>query len=163
MSKKLEILKQSLIKKEEQLRKRFDDHFASVRQANGQPLNDKRNGQATLNKWERQDDAIRTLKASIKKTKNAIEFEEGRIKGVDYVNQNLIPKEILALVESGELIQWRKNPTHFFVPEVDKARIWWDKKRNVVAHKYVHLITEQAQRTKFVRLYNPLCLSLNGR
>lgn len=30
MSKKLEILKQSLIKKEEQLRKRFDDHFATV-------------------------------------------------------------------------------------------------------------------------------------
>ena len=163
MSKKLEVLKQSLIKKEEQLRKRFDDHFASVRQANGQPLNDKRNGQATLNRWERQDDAIRTLKASIEKTKNAIEFEEGRINGVNYVNENFIPKEILALVESGDLIQWRKHPTTFFVPDVDKARIVWDNKRKVVAHRYAHLITEQEQRTKFVRLYNGLNSVLNLR
>ena len=163
MSKKLEVLKQSLIKKEEQLRKRFDDHFASVRQANGQPLNDKRNGQATLNRWERQDDAIRTLKASIEKTKNAIEFEEGRINGVNYVNENFIPKEILALVESGDLIQWRKHPTTFFVPDVDKARIVWDNKRKVVAHRYAHLITEQEQRTKFVRLYNGLNSVLNVR
>lgn len=34
------------------------------------------------------------------------------------------------------LIQWRKHPTHFFVPGVDKARIWWDESRKAVAHKY---------------------------
>ena len=61
MSKKLEILKQSLAKKEEQLNAKFDQHFATVKQANGQPLNDKRNGQATLNKWERQNEGIRTM------------------------------------------------------------------------------------------------------
>ena len=47
MSKKLEILKNSLAKKEQELQRRFDVHFATVKQANGQPLNDKRNGQAT--------------------------------------------------------------------------------------------------------------------
>jgi hypothetical protein len=114
MSKKLEILKQSLAKKEQELQRRFDVHFATVKQANGQPLNDKRNGQATLNKWERQNDAIRTAKESIEKTKRAIEFEEGKIKGVEHVN-NFIPKEILELVESGVLVQWRKHPHTFFV------------------------------------------------
>lgn len=162
-SKRLETLKGSLEKKEADLVKRLDDHFAAVRQANGQPLNDKRNGQATLNKWERQNNAIRNLKESIEKTKAAIEFEEGRINGVNYQNENFIPKEILELVEKGDLIQWRKHPTHFFVAGVDKARIWWDESRKAVAHKYAHLITEQEQRTKFVRLYNRLNAVLNGR
>ena len=69
MSKKLEILKQSLEKKEQQLNSKFDQHFATVKQANGQPLNDKRNGQATLNKWERQNEGIRTMQKSIEATK----------------------------------------------------------------------------------------------
>lgn len=160
-SKNLDILKQSLIKKEQELRRKFDVHFATVKQANGQPLNDKRNGQATLNKWEKQNSAIKNLKESIEKTKNAIEFEEGRINGVNYQNENFIPKEILDLVEKGDLVQWRKHPTHFFVAGVDKARIWWDKSRKSVAHKYAHLITDKEQRIKFVRIYNELNRILN--
>lgn len=163
MSKRLEILKQSLVKKEQELERRLDEHFATVKQANGQPLNDKRNGQATLNKWGRQNDAIRALNESIEKTKRAIEFEQGRINGVKYQNDNFIPTEILELVENGELVQWRKHPTHFFVPGVDKARICWDEKRKVVAHKYAHLITVQEQRTKFARLYNGLNAVLNSK
>ena len=159
MSKKLEILKNSLAKKEQELQRRFDVHFATVKQANGQPLNDKRNGQATLNKWERQNDAIRTAKESIGKTKRAIEFEEGKIKGVN----TFIPKEILELVESGILIQWRKHPHTFFVAGVDKARIVWLEKTKQVAHRFVSEIIEQEQRTKFVRVFNPLGAVLNGR
>ena len=162
MSKKLEILKQSLAKKEQQLNAKFDQHFATVKQANGQPLNDKRNGQATLNKWERQNESIRTMQKSIKATKQAIEIEEGKIKGVEHAN-TFIPAEIQKLVETGELIQWRKHPHTFFVPGVDKARIVWDEKRKVVAHKFVSEITIQEQRTKFVRIYNPLNALLNGR
>lgn len=160
MSKKLEILKQSLAKKEEQLNAKFDTHFATVKQANGQPLNDKRNGQATLNKWERQNEGIRTMKKSIEATKQAIEIEEGKIKGVEHAN-TFIPAEIQKLVETGELIQWRKHPHTFFVAGVDKARIVWDEKRKVVAHKFVSEITIQEQRTKFVRIYNPLNALLN--
>ena len=162
MSKRLEILKNSLAKKEQQLNAKFDEHFATVKQANGQPLNDKRNGQATLNKWERQNEGIRTLQKSIETTKQAIEKEESKIKGVEHVN-TLIPAEILKLVESGDLIQWRKHPHTFFVPGVDKARIVWDEKRKVVCHKFVSAITVQEQRTKFVRIYNPLGALLNGR
>ena len=163
MSDRLEILKNSLAKKEQQLAKRFDDHFEDVKMANGQPLNDKRNGQATLNRWERQNESIRNLKESIEITKRAIEKEEDKIHACKYQNDNFIPKEILELVEKGELIQWRKHPTHFFVPSVEKARILWDESRKAVAHKYAHLITEQEQRTKFVRLYNGLNAVLNGR
>ncbi len=162
MSKKLEILKQSLAKKEEQLNAKFDQQFATVKQANGQPLNDKRNGHATLNKWDRQNESLRNLKDSIQKTKDAIEREEGKIMDVQQTNK-IIPSEILELVEKGDLVQWRKHPNTFFVPDVDKARIVWDNKRKVVAHRYAHLITEQEQRTKFVRLYNGLNSVLNGR
>ncbi len=161
MSKKLEILKQSLAKKEEQLNAKFDQHFATVKQANGQPLNDKRNGQATLNKWERQNEGIRTMQKSIEATKQAIEIEEYKIKGVEHAN-TFIPVEIQKLVETGELIQWRKHPHTFFVPGVDKARIVWDEKRKVVAHKFVSAITVQDQRTKFVRIFNPLAAVLNN-
>lgn len=35
--------------------------------------------------------------------------------------------------------------------------------KEVVAHRYAHLITEQEQRTKFVRLYNGLNSVLNVR
>jgi len=162
MSKKLEILKNSLAKKEQQLNAKIDNHFATVKQANGQPLNDKRNGHATLNKWERQNEGIRTMQKSIETTKLAIEIEEDKIKGVEHAN-TFIPDEIKKLVETGELTQWRKHPNTFFVPDVDKARIVWDNKRKVVAHRYAHLITEQEQRTKFVRLYNGLNSVLNGR
>jgi hypothetical protein len=68
----------------------------------------------------------------------------------------------LKLVESGELVQWRKHPHTFFVPGVDKARIVWDEKRKVVAHKFVSEITVQEQRTKFVRIFNPLGAVLNN-
>lgn len=160
MSKRLEILKNSLAKKEQQLNAKFDQHFATVKQANGQPLNDKRNGQATLNKWERQSDSIRTLQKSIETTKRTIEIEEMKIAQVEHVN-GFIPAEILKLVESGDLIQWRKHPHTFFVPGVDKARIVWDEKSKKVAHKFVGEIKDQEQRTKFVRTYNTLNSLLN--
>lgn len=160
---RLEILKKSLEKKEQELQRRFDVHFSSVKQANGQPLNDKRNGQATLNKWERQNVSIKNVKDSIQKTKDAIIYEEGKIKTINYYNDNIIPKEILDLVDSGELIQWKKNPNTFFVSGVEKARIYWDKKRKLVSHKYVQLITIQEQRSKFVKIYNNLNSILNKK
>lgn len=162
MSKRLEILKNSLIKKEQQFDDKLQNHIDTVKQANGQPLNDKRNGQATLKKWDKQNESLRNLKDSIQKTKDAIEIEEGKIIEVELTNK-IIPTEILELVEKGELNQWRKHPNTFFVPDVDKARIVWDNKRKVVAHKYAHSITEQEQRTKFARLYNGLNSVLNGR
>ena len=47
MTKRLDILKASLEKKEAAMDAKISEHFATVKEANGQPLNDKRNGAAT--------------------------------------------------------------------------------------------------------------------
>ena len=74
---------------------------------------------------------------------------------------SFIPNEILELVKSGVLIQWRKHPHTFFVSGVDKARIVWLEKTKQVAHKFTIEIKDQEQRTKFVRVFNPLGAILN--
>ena len=160
MSKRLEILKNSLIKKEQLFTDKLQNHIATVKQANGQPLNDKRNGQATLNKWDKQNESLRSLNESIQKTKDAIEREEDKIMDVNHAN-SFIPSEILQLVGSGTLNQWRKHPTIFFVEGVDKARIIWDKKKKVVAHRYYSQITDEEQKLWFRKIYNSLNEQLN--
>lgn len=114
MSKRLDILKNSLTKKESILDDKFKNHFATVRLANGQPLNDKRNGQSTLNKWDRQSNSIKKQYEEIEKTKDAIRDEENKIKSVLKANST-IPKEITELIELGKVTQWRKHPNYFFV------------------------------------------------
>jgi hypothetical protein len=160
-TKKLQILKDSLKKKEQQFDERLNDHFGSVKQANGQPLNDKRNGRATIDKWEKQNDALRSLRDSIEKTKSAIEIEEGKIHAVES-SKEYIPAEILELITGGELLQWRKYPNIFFVNGVNKARIIWDSKRKKVTHKFTNTLTDKEQRKKFAAIYNKLYLLLNN-
>ena len=69
-SRRMKILQQSLVKKQAAFDQRLQNHFDDVRSANGQPLNDKRNGQATLNRWERQNDGLRTADKEIEKNVN---------------------------------------------------------------------------------------------
>ena len=152
---RLDILKASLVKKEAELQRRFDQHFATVKLANGQPLNDKRNGQATLNLWERQNQGIRNLQKSIEATKWAIEKEEDKIWLVETTNED-IPSEILLLVKKGVLTQWRKYPNTFFVVGVEKARIIFEKKTKRVAHKYYNDIPTAEQKKAFASVYNSL-------
>jgi len=158
-TKKLKILKASLIKKEAVLADRFERHFASVKQANGQPLNDKRNGQATLNKWDKQNEAIRNQNESIEKTKRAIEKEEYKIIDTEGVKESL-PSIMIEMLESGQLIQWRKHPNTFFVKGVDKARIVFDPKKNIIFTKYRNTITEQDIWKIFVSAFNTILKQL---
>lgn len=160
MTKRLEVLQKSLTKKENHFTDQLDNHIATVKQANGQPLNDKRNGRATLNKWDRQNNALRNSQAEIEKTKRAIEIEAGKIANVEHAKES-IPQEILTMVESGELIQWRKHPNYFFVKGVEIGRIIWDAKNKEVYHKYYHQIPEVNQRALFAKFYNSLCTVLN--
>ena len=153
MTKRLEMLKASLVKKETELDMRMQAHFDTVKQANGQPLNDKRNGQATLNKWEKQNDAIRNQQVEIEKTKRAIEFEEGKIAHVGSVS---VPSFITDLIDAGEITQWRKYPNRFFVVGVDKARIIWLEEESAFAHQYVKSITDKAQFVLFRNTYNKI-------
>jgi len=160
-TKKLAILQQSLVKKQAALNDKFDTHFATVAQANGQPLNDKRNGQATLNKWEKQNDGIRTQIKSIEKTHQAIEREEGKISGVENAKKSL-PEPILKMLASGQLIQWRMHPNTFFVKGVDRARIVWEPKKNLLMNRYRTEVKDQAQWTLFKNAYNTLLTELQN-
>ena len=90
-----------------------------------------------------------------------IEREEDKIANVESTN-GFIPSEILSLVENGELVQWRKHPTTFFVAGVEKARIVWDEKRKILAHRYIREVTDKEQYSKFAKTFNSLNAVLNG-
>ena len=152
MSKRLEVLQSSLKKKQALFDAKLSEHFDTVKQANGQPLNDKRCGSQTLGKWERQNDALRKIDQGIEITKQAIELEESKIAAV---NSAALPKPIQDLIEAGELIQWRRHPTIFFVEGVGKARIIWDSEKGIVAHRYLRDIPKD-QYPKFRDVFNKL-------
>ena len=154
-SKRLEILENSLLKKENLFDSKIQDHFADVKQGNGQPMNDKRNGRATLNRWEKQNNSLRNLQDGIEITKNAIESEKYKIKNIESVKEGL-PDIILKLLEDKVLIQWRKHPNTFFVEGVDKVRIVWNPNDKNIGHKYSSEVTEQVQWSKFVKVFNEI-------
>jgi len=133
-SPRLEVLLNSLEKKEQEQSRRFDAHFADVSRANGQPLNDKRNGRATLTRWGKKDVSLRNHAESIEKTKAAIEREKGKIQHVNSVD---LPAAITQALDAGEITQWRKNPRMFFVVGVDRGRICWDVKTQTLGHRYL--------------------------
>ncbi|WP_028896705.1 hypothetical protein [Prevotella sp. HUN102] len=157
---RLDILKSSLKTKEERFNNKLSEHFNDVKQANGQPLNDKRCGQSTMRRWDRQNNALNNLQDEIAKTKKAIEREESKINGVEYIT-SLLPVEIVSLVEDGTLIQWRKYPHIFFVDGVDKARLIWDLKKKQIAHKFTSSIQDKELYKKFARVFNSLASKLN--
>lgn len=133
-SRRLEILQQSLEKKEKRFDEKLQAHFDDVKSANGQPLNDKRNGQATLNRWEKQNGALRRAQAEIEKTQRAIEREQAKI---NKVAGTKIPDFLKAMLESGEISQWRKYPNRFFVKGVDKARIIWFEDKQAFGYGHI--------------------------
>lgn len=153
MTKRLEILEGSLVKKKAAFDQSIEAHFADVKRANGQPMNDKRNGHATLNRWEKQSDALRNKQEGIEKTERAIEREKDRI--LDAENAlAVMPPEIVSLVDAGTLIQWRKHPNTFFVDGVDKARIQF--KGGKLYHKFTKSITDKEQWAIFRDVVNGL-------
>jgi hypothetical protein len=158
---RLEILEASLLKKQAAFDQKLENHFATVKQTNGQPLNDKRNGAATLRTWDRQNYGLRRLKQGIETTENAIEIEKARIAACEAMAETL-PAPILEMLSAGELTQWRKHPNRFFVPGVEKARIIWNEKEGgYVSHKYLGSITDADQRKKFAQVFNRLFQLLN--
>jgi hypothetical protein len=152
MTKRLEILEASLIKKEALFDAKLQNHMDTVRMANGQPLNDKRNGRATLNKWEKQNDALRTLKNSIQKTKDAIDKEKGKIIDVESVT---LPPYIQEAIDAGLITQWRKFPRFFFVVGVEKGRIVLNEQTGVIYHRYLSEVPREQFNT-FRDVFNKL-------
>ena len=160
MSSRLDILKRSLARKTESMDEKIGAHFESVKSANGQPLNDKRNGRATLDRWGRQNEGIRSIAGEIEKTKAAIEREQSAIDRVNSV-ADALPEPIKRQMASGLLVQWRKHPRTFFVAGVDKARIVLLADGRL-AHRYVASITDADQRRKFARTFNRLSTELSA-
>ena len=160
MTKRIDILRTSLKKKEKLFNEKLAEHFYSVKKTNGQPLNDKKNGNATFARWERQNNTLRTLQKSIEKTKQAIKIETNKIERVDDANKNL-PDAILKLITQGKVVQWRKYPNTFFVTGVKKARIVWKAKEQKVYARYTNKIVEKDEWSKFVKIFNALVKILN--
>jgi hypothetical protein len=155
-SPRLLVLLGSLEKKENELSRKLDKHFADVKRANGQPLNDKRNGQSTLNRWEKQNDSLRSQQESIERTKNAIEREKGKIINAELVE---LPQAIRDAIKAGEITQWRKHPRMFFVVGVDRGRIAWNNETQTLGHRYLSEVSKD-QYPIFRDIYNKIRQSI---
>ena len=140
MAKRLDILRASLEKKEALFNQKLQEHFDTVKQANGQPLNDKRNGRATLDKWDKQSDGLRNIENGIQRTKEAIEREEMKI---SLANSVELPDFIKRAIDEGLITQWRKFPRFFFVTGVKHGRIVLDEKTGLIAHRYLSKVAKE--------------------
>jgi hypothetical protein len=98
------------------------------------------------------------LQESIKKTQEAIKYIEDTANYVNAVKEEL-PQPIRELIDNGELIQWKKHPTIFFVNGIDKARIDW--KKGKLVHRYIRHVKDPEQYKKFAELFNNLKQNLN--
>lgn len=154
MSERLKVLEKSLSKKRKIAEKKLEDHMADVAAANGQPLNDKRNGRATITRWDKQSNSIRRAHDEIKKTESAIEREKYKIVHVESTNEKL-PAYVLEMVKRGELVQWRRHPNFFFVPGVEKGRIVINLKTGGIFARYMSDIPKD-QYPKFRDTINKL-------
>jgi hypothetical protein len=157
-SPRLSVLLRSLERKENEQSRKLDEHFADVKRANGQPLNDKRNGQATLNRWEKQNDSLRKRQESIGRTKNAIERESGKIINAESIE---LPQAIRDAIKAGEITQWRKHPRMFFVVGVDRGRIAWNEEKNTIGHRYLSEVKKDHYPI-FRDVYNKIRNSINS-
>ena len=157
---RLDILKNSLIKKGTILDSKISNHFSTVALANGQPINDKRNAKAVFKMRNKQNDAIRTQFKEVEKTERAIEREENKIKNIEDYKEHL-PSSIVEMIEKGILIQWRKYPRIFFVKGVDKARIFWNKEKKLVSYKFINELQTE-QRHVFTNVYRSLYNEFNN-
>jgi hypothetical protein len=157
MTKKLEILKNSLEKKLLRENVLFDKYLALVKSANGQPLNDKRGGHKVMQAWEKKEEAIRSAIKESEKTKSAIEREQNKIERCENVNSTL-PDAILSRIENGTLTQWRKYPNRFFVVGVEKARLIYENDKLKFSHKQEIPTPEQTAKFEAVaiEIYNEL-------
>lgn len=159
---RLEILKNSLEKKQSAFDAKLSDHMNDVRGAQGEPMAGHRGGERVLRRWDKQNNSLRSLDAGIEKTKAAIEREEYKIANVAAHNEEL-PELFLKLVNDGVLNQWRKFPNIFFVEGVDKARIGWNPKTKTPYHKFYREITCNEQKAKFKEVWSTVYNHFNPK
>jgi len=139
-TKRLEILNNSLAKKQANLDERIAAQYARQAETNGQPMNDKRNGLSTMNALENGERGIFNQFDEIRKTKAAITRETDKIIHCENWMEDM-PQIIKDLVASGEIIQWRKHPRFFFVKGVEKGRFSIEEGK--IVHRYLSNIPSE--------------------
>jgi len=137
MTKRLEILKKSLVKKTDKFDKKLEERYDLQRITNGQPMNDKRNGAAWFKKCEQKEESLRNINNEIEKTKRAIEKEDFKINHCENALDEL-PDFLNDFLTSGTLTQWRKFPNRFFVTGGGKARIIFETDKKTKKLKLCH-------------------------
>lgn len=155
MPSKIEKMKLSLQKKKDLFDRKLSEHYEDARSTNGQPLNDKRNGVATQKRWERQNNTLMNLNASIEKTEVAIDKYECQHSYAEVVLGKM-PAPVKKLVEEKKIVQWIKHPTTFFVAGVKTGRFVWDFKKNFMFARYIHQIETKEEYAVFRDIYNGL-------
>ena len=122
-TKRLELLEESLAKKKAELCWKIEEHFTTTQQVLRQPLNDKKNREIVMARWKRQGHGLQKLKESIEKIQNAIKTEIDKIVLEEYFD---VPPAIQELLDTGVLIQCRKQFNRFFVKGVEKASLIYE-------------------------------------
>lgn len=159
-SKRKTVFESSLRKKEARFDVLMGKHFESVKAANGQPLNDKRNGMRVVAEWDEEMNRLRKQRTEIEKTVNAIDKEENKIASTLMAYEKM-PLPIQEMIDTGEVTQWRKHPETMFVPGVDKGRIHYDAKTGILSHRYLSEIVAE-QYPKFRDTFNKMNQALKN-
>lgn len=149
MTKRLEILKRSLEKKEQALNDKVSAIFSHQATTHGSPVNDKRGASSFFKKAERLNDSAGNALKEIEKTKEAIDREEWKIKNTESAKENF-PQPILELIKQGVLVQWRKHPRFLFIEGVSKARLSWDAKKGLLIRYGDQVIGEERELLKSI-------------
>jgi len=161
---RLEILKNSLVKKKANLDIFFEDLYSHQRLTNGQPMNDKRNGNSWFKRHEQLNNKIANQFKEIEKTEHSIEKEQSKIDNYSNIEKDL-PQPILDLIQAGTLIQWKKYPNTFFIEGLDTVRIVYEKKvmktkiKETLLNRYQNEFKKNCTKeewTKFVKIFNYL-------
>jgi len=157
-TKRLEILNNSLTKKQKIFNDLFITYTEEVKKAQGEPLRGHRRGNKILNTWEKTAQRLTIKLKEIKKTQRAIDREtyKGKKKEKALIKHQ---PHIKKMIEDGILSVWRKHERIAFVVGVDRARIYFEEVDSVYyleGHKFYNQIECQEQKEKFKTIYNDI-------
>ena len=157
-TKRLEILNNSLAKKQKIFNDLFIAHTEEVKKAQGEPLRCNRRGNKILNTWEKTAQRLTIKLKEIKKTQRAIDREKYKSQKKEKALMKHQP-HIKKMIEDGILSIWRKHERIAFVVGVDRARIYFEEVDGVYyleGHKFYNQIECQEQKEKFKTIYNDI-------
>lgn len=125
-TKRLEILNNSLTKKEKIFNDLFITYTEEVKKAQGEPLRGHGRGNQILKRWDKTARRITLKLKDIEKTQRAIDREAYLSRNKEKALMKHQP-HIKKMIEQGVLNVWRKHERVVFVVGVEKARIYFEE------------------------------------